>query len=290
MTDPWVAVRVWCRKRRSASSRSAVRASGSAGSGASTAQDAWSLTTGRPPSAKPAKGLVRFLELHGEMAGVQADPEVFVVEAAELPYGLLGGLHDAARLRFEADPDGAAGPRFEPGEPDGQPVQGPAGRVGALAGPGGAPAERQGGDAAPAGVVGEEGGEDASAVEGVGESRLVRPVGEVDVLLDDLAVESLVRKGVEGDGLQAARGQLCLESRQRVRVGGEFGDCGAGQPQPDAEAVDTQALTHGLGVAGELAYDALQVLRLVDVAAVREVDGGAVGVAEAHGRFTLPRV
>lgn len=103
-------------------------------------------------------------------------------------------------------------------------------------------------------------------------------------------MEAAVGEGVEGDRLQAARGQFGAQAAYGVGIGGQFGDHVAGQPQADAEQVGAEALPYGLGVRGELVHHSVEVLGLVDVAAIGEVDGGAVGVSKAHGGVTLRRV
>ncbi|GAA2628681.1 hypothetical protein GCM10010307_18760 [Streptomyces vastus] len=89
---------------------------------------------------------------------------------------------------------------------------------------------------------------------------------------------AVVRSGASGSACNGA--WKC--TRQAPRS--EFGDDIAGRPQADAEP-----LPYGFGVRGELREHPVQVLRLMDVAAVREVDGCPVGMAQAHRPLTLRR-
>ncbi len=223
------------------------------------------------------------------MAGVQAQPEYVGVQPAELGCRLGGVLDDAPRFGLEGHPDPAAGVPVDRGEPGREPVQGAAGGVRPVRRPRCPPAERKGGDAAAQGVVREQPGQDTGAGEGVPQTFLVGPVGLVDVLFDDLALEPLVRKRVEGDGLQASREKTGAQPGHGTRVVRQFGHHVPGEPEPDAERIRAEFLPYGFRVAGELGHDAVQVLGGVHVAAVGEVDGGAVGVAESHGGHSPPR-
>ena len=122
---------------------------------------------------------------------------------------------------------------------------------------------------------------------GVGEPRRLGPVGVVDAVLDDLVLEAAVGEAVEGHDLETARVERAAQPVGRRRVLGEDAGDGRAQPQPQPEQVGAEMLAYRQREAVELADDRVEVLTGVDVGAVRDVDGLAVGVTQAHG--SVPR-
>lgn len=224
-----------------------------------------------------------------EVAGVEADADAGARYAAERGDGVGDRFDGAAGFRFEADPDASSGELLECVEAGGERGQGGAGGGGRAGAEGGAPGEGQGGDGSLADVLGEERGEEPGQVGGVGEAFGTGPVGLVDPVLDLVGAEALVGEAVQGDHFEAAAVEFGAQGAERGRVGGQGVGGGACEPEADAETIAAEAAADGLAVVAELGEDAVEGLGRVDVGAVREVDGGAVGVPEAHAGCLIPR-
>ncbi|GAB3901663.1 hypothetical protein GCM10027612_65450 [Microbispora bryophytorum subsp. camponoti] len=241
----------------------------------------------RQPQSRRIGGL---LQADGQMAGVQADAEVHGVGAAEQRHRLRGGLHDAARLGLEADPDRLAGALRQGSQAPGEHGQVGVDGRGLGRRPAGAPGEGKRRDRALGHVVGQQRGEDLGQVEGVGEPFRFRPVGPVDPQFHDLVVEAAVREAVEGDDLEPL---LVQPGAQPGELGGVVAQRPGGaarQPQPEPEPPGAAQRADAGGDPGELLVDSREVLGGVHVGAVRQMDDGPGGMKQAHGQRVPRRI
>ena len=120
-TTPPRRSRVWWRKRGSANAASLAAEARERGDETRSALDTCAFTIGTPAAAERGDRSVGLLELDGEVAGVEADPDPLGLEVEEERAGLLRRLDDAARLGLEPDPDAPAGLALELGERAGEP-------------------------------------------------------------------------------------------------------------------------------------------------------------------------
>ena len=243
------------------------------------------LDDGQPGVGHLPHGGGGLLEAGGEVAGVEADPDRLGVDhPAEAGHRVVGGVDDAAGLGLQPDPDRAAGLGADLAERLGELAEPSPGGGVAVGEPRRAPAEGDGGDAAGGRVVGQQPREHRRAVDRVVEPGRLGPVGVVDRALDDLVVEAGVREGVEGHDLEPEGVELAPEAGEGGGVPGEHPRGLRREPEAHPEQVGPEGGADAGGVRAQLVEQPVDRLGGVHVAAVGQVDGAAVRVAEPHRR------
>ena len=203
---------------------------------------------------------------------------------------LVDGLQQAMRLGLERQRD--APPRARPQRHQVRDVtQKVLDDQGQVLRPGERGLERTGYGAQAAfdsGVLRQQGRQQICELIGVAQPLGVAPVGQVDVFLHTLAVESAVRKAVDGEDVHALAAEKVAKLGQR-RGRGQLGSGTRRQAQPDTKVAigpgGHQAVADRRDMAVEVRADFSPRLTRMDVAAVGEMDAGA----QVHAPYSRRR-